>query len=367
MELLKLDSQRQASVLVENYDSLIWTERFNETGDFVLQTGNIEYFLNLLPEQTYVTLRESTVPMIVETHKIERKKNSMPILEIRGRSFESILDRRVAVPSLEDATGASNWTVNGRIPSDVAHTIILLICILGVADYDDRFPYEIVQFPTPADYLNTAGPVKKIDVSRGSLLNSILKLIQTVAPQDNSTSPITPAVVAHGLRSIRPNAAGTAIAIDIYTGVDRSASVYFDATRDLLDDGTYLFSRVGYSNVAYGVGEGFFAKMFKGPVVATGLERRVMLIDASASGFSEVELLRSEMSISLAEARETALFDGSINEDLSPYIYNLDYGLGDTVRIVGDYGLDDKAMVTEYIRSIDNTGYKAYPTLTTVV
>jgi len=81
---------------------------------------------------------------------------------------------------------------------------------------------------------------------------------------------------------------------------------------------------------------------------------------------SDVAALQAQGELSLAEAKETAMFDGSINQDLSSYRYGVDYELGDIVKLVGDYGLEEKARVTEYIRSEDKTGKKAFPTLVTV-
>lgn len=365
MDLMTLNANNQAEKLIENYDSLIWTERFNTMDDIQIQTGNVDQFLSLLPEGTRLTLRESTHAMVVETHEIERKKNAPQNLILRGRSFAKILEDRIAIQSVGSLTGSTNWDVSTlRTPSDLAWYIINQICVVGSVSAADIFPGAMVQFPAPTGYNASSGPLKTQTVERGDLLSVVLKLLQSEFPEDISTTPDTPAVEQYGIRAVRPNAAGTAIGIEIYKGVDRSATVYFDATRDLLDDGKYLFSKVGSKNVAYGLGGGMAATMFEGVSEPTGLERKVMLVDASQSGIVNPEILKHEMSNALAEAHETALFDGSINQDLSPYIYGVDYNLGDIVKVVGDYGLTTNARVTEYIRSDGPTGYKAFPTLT---
>lgn len=366
MELMTLNANNQPAKLIENYDSLIWSERFNTTGDFQLTTGKVDEFMALLPEGTRVTLRDSNIAMVVETHQIDRKKNTPQNLIIKGRSFESILDRRVAIQSVAALTGSADWNVNLKTPSDLAYYIMVKICVEGLVSAADIFPPAMVQFIVPADYNASSGPVKPMPVPRGNLLERVLELIQTQAEADISTTPDTPAIVPHGIRAVRPNSAGTAIGIEVYTGTDRSATVYFDGTRDLLDDGTYLFSKIGAGNAAYGVASGLAATMYEGAVEPTGLDRRVILVDASESGIASVEVLRNEMSVSLSEAHETALYDGSINQDLSPYTYGVDYNLGDIVKLVGDYGLSTNARVTEYIRSEDATGSKAYPTLSAI-
>lgn len=366
MELMTLDENNQPAKLIENYDSLIWTERYNTIGDFQIQTGYVDEYLSLLPEGTILTLRESNVPMVVETHQIDRKKNQPQKLIITGREYTKILSQRVSIQSVGSLTGSVNWNVDVKTPSDLAYFIIYKICVEGIISPLDIFPAEKVVFPTPDDYLTSTGPTRSFTVARGNLLATVLSLLQTQAPADPSTTPDTPEVVPHGIRAVRPNAAGTAIAIEIYVGQDKTNDVYFDGTRDLLDDGTYLFSKVGAANVAYGVGNGMAATMYEGATEPEGLDRQVILVDGSTSGIADEEILRNEMSKSLSEAHEIAIFDGSVNQDLSPYVFGVDYGLGDVVKLVGDYGLVSNARVTEYIRSEDASGVKAYPTLSTV-
>jgi len=367
MDLMTLDANNQPAKLIENYDSLIWTERFNTVGDFQLVGGDVSRFMTLLPEGTRLTLRESNIVMVVETHQIDRKKLSPQKVTIKGRAFESILDRRAALQSLSAALSNTDWNITARTPADVAWYIINQICVVGSCSANDIFPSTMVQFPTPADYNTSSGPARTIQVSRGNLLNVVLDLLQQEGGADSTTTPATPAAIQHGIRAVRPNSAGTAIAVQIYTGVDKSTTVYFDATRELLDDGSYLFSKVGSANVGYGLGSNFVATMYEGASEPTGLERRVALIDASESGLATSDPLKVYMAQTLAEASETAIFDGNINPDLNPYKFGVDYNLGDIVRVVGDYGLDEFARVTEYIRSEDATGQKAYPTLTTIV
>ena len=358
MDLITLNEDYQQTKLIENYDSLIWTERFNTIGDFQILSGNVEQFMQLLPEGTVVSLRETTVPMIVETHEIVRKKDAPTQIKITGRDFCSILDRRVSVQSV--IASLAEWQVVVKIPSDVAHYIIYRICVDGLNDVKDIFPADKVQFITPDDYLMSTGPNREFSVPRGKLLSAVLGFLQTEAREDPTTIPPSPAVVPHGIRAMRPNASGSAIGIEIYKGTDRSSSITFDATRDLLDDGRYLFSKVGSATDAYLLGDTSAFKMTKGEVAPSGLDRRVILVESTTES---ADALKNQGARALSEAHETALFDGSINQDLSPYTYNVDYFLGDIVQTEGDYGLVTKSRITEYIRSEDATGSKAYPTL----
>lgn len=370
MDLMILDdTTNQATTLLENYDSLIWSERFNTVGDFELKAGDISGFMAALPEGKRVTIRESNIAMVVETHHIERKKNQPESVTIKGRSFESILDRRVVVKNASTGNlqaGAEDLLVTAYIPSDVAWYIIDQICVQGYLDANDIFPSSIVVFPQPSDYLTNTGPSRSFNVPKGNLLDKVLELIQTSAKADATTVPATPVLNPKGIRAVRPAQGSTAISIQFYSGTDRTSTILFDATRNLLDDGSYLFSKVLSANTAYILGPATTAKLNKTAVAASGLARRVILVDATASGVVNAGTLQKQGEQSLSEAPEIAVFDGSINAEISPYKFGVDYFLGDTVRLVGDYGLVQNAIVTEYIRSEDNTGTKGYPTLATI-
>lgn len=363
MDLITLDDNNQPEKLVENYDSLIWTERYT-IGDFQIVTGDVNRFMDLLPEGQVVSLRESSVPMIVETHLIERKKNSPTKLTIKGRDFCSICDRRVT--TIDNGTGGTgDYNIMLYTPQDVAYYLMDTICGIGAVEPLDEFPSSKVTFVF-ADYETSTGPVRQFTIPRGNLLTTVLEFLKAEAKLDVSTTPDTPAVIPHGLRAVRPAAGATNIQIQIYHGVDRSTQVYFDATRDLLDDGSYLFSKVGSATSAIIYQPDGSLTLEKNPAdIKSGFDRRVILVDGSQTQMEEVSLVENAK-ISLSEAQETAMFDGSINQDLNPYVYNVDYGLGDLVKLVGDYGLERTARVTEYIRSEDATGSKAYPTLVTI-
>lgn len=360
MDLMTLNSDQQPDKMVEQYDSLIWTERYR-FGDFQITTGDVNRFMTLLPEGTLLGLRESSVPMIVERHLIERKKNQPVKLTIKGRDFCSILDRRI---SCIDVPGTGEWNVTTYTPQDVAFFLMEEICTGGF-DPLDEFPSSLVTFHY-TDYETSTGPVRSFTIPRGNLMTAVTQFLAAEAREDLTTTPDTPEVVQHGIRAVRPDISHTAIQMQIYKGVDRSDTVYFDARRQLLNDGSYLFSKEGSATSAFCIGVDDTATLEKHSVAPSGMDRRVILVDGSNSNLSMEEIVE-DGKLSLANAHETALFDGSINEDINPYVYNVDYGLGDIVKLVGDYGLEaPKARVTEFIRSEDSTGSKAYPTLVTI-
>lgn len=65
----------------------------------------------------------------------------------------------------------------------------------------------------------------------------------------------------------------------------------------------------------------------------------------------------------LAKNRSISAFDGEITT-ISPYKYNRDYDMGDLVEMRNTDGLTNQMLVTEQIFAADETGERAYPTLT---
>jgi hypothetical protein len=64
----------------------------------------------------------------------------------------------------------------------------------------------------------------------------------------------------------------------------------------------------------------------------------------------------------LASSRALSALDGEINEH-SPYVYMVDYNLGDIVEIRNSHGVTSNMRVTEQIFVSDENGIRSYPTL----
>ncbi len=124
MELITLGVNFQPVNLVENYKSVIWTERYASAGDFQITSNNVNELINQLPLESYIGLRESTVPMIVEAHKIEKRAREAPLVTIVGRSLETVLERRASVKDLPTAVVRTPWMMAASTPSDAAYRAI---------------------------------------------------------------------------------------------------------------------------------------------------------------------------------------------------------------------------------------------------
>ena len=355
MELLTLDSSYQPSELVERYASLVWTERYSSNGDFQLVTTDVERMLKILPLDKVVSLRESTVPMIVEVHKIEKTLNGAPTLTVTGRSFETVLERRVAVKITTPDGPRELWLQSQEedYPSDAAYQAIRQILgdvarplvPLDAQDpmYNDD-PLLMVDLITPADY--NVSPVTPTDyeIKPGNLYATVLELL-------NANH--------HGIKAVRPIPGDSQIGVEIYNGADLTDLVVFNAKYDQFENSTYLLSKAGSANTAYVFDPSSSEVVPKNTgVVPTGLDRRVLYLDASSD--ASVDKWTRGL-IELYKNNVTALYDGKLAEQLKTG-YNNDYFLGDIIRLDGEYGLSEYVRIAEFIRSEDSAGNKAYPT-----
>lgn len=366
MELLTLDSNYQPAELVERYTSLLWTERYFSTGDFQLVTTDVERMLKLLPLETFVTVRDSTVPMVVEVHKIEKPKDGPPKLTVAGRSFESILDRRVAV-MFEAGIGTPRiqWLENAAKESDAAYQAIRKI--IGDTSRIGSLPaqspinspndaFSMVDLTAPKDFEDAPPglPLTMTDyeIKPGNLYTMAMELMTTNH---------------HALKAVRPEPRDHKMGLEIYNGADLTNSVVFDARFDQFEDSTYLLSYAGSADWAYVSSKTSSQTVSKTQAPEpTGLNRRVLYLDLSGEEYADSEESRSTRGlIELYKLNATALYEGKLSDQFISG-FNNDYFLGDIIRLDGQYGLSENVRVSEFIRSDDTTGNKAYPTFEAV-
>lgn len=360
MELLTLDATFRPQGLIENYKSLIWTERYSQAGDFELQSSSIAETMTALPLESYVSLRESTVPMVVESHKIEKPKNSSPIITVSGRSFEaSALERRVSVNSpFSPTVPRAAWTLTAAKESDAAYKAMRIV--LG----------DIARLQEGVQVLAAVNPAMSP--------NDAIPEIDLVLPNDYSTSSDNTYEISadylyktvsdliatnnHGIKSVRPLDSGTQVGVEIYNGADLTNTVVFDARFDQFDSATYLLSNQGSANVAYVFGSNGSQQVLKTAAPEpSGLARRVLLLDeTSDANTNTVDIRKTRGLIELYKNNVTALFDGEISIQVAQG-YNTRYFLGDILKLVGEYGLSQNVRVSEFIRTEDAEGEKAYP------
>lgn len=95
IDLYILDEQFREVAMINAYESLIWTERFDRLGDIEIQIGHDQKNANLLGRGTILSIPQSNRMMIVESilTRPAGGRNFMKI--VTGPSLEKILHQRV--------------------------------------------------------------------------------------------------------------------------------------------------------------------------------------------------------------------------------------------------------------------------------
>lgn len=384
MDLVIIDPNTlQRLYIVDQYKSLIWTERYNNYGDFELEImlTSID-ILDKFKYGYYITTDRFKNVMIVEKINMNTDVENGNTLIISGRSFESVLMRRCIYDQ-------RNLTGN------------LQTCIQNLLN-------ENVINPTIAN--------RKIDniIFRASADPSVIGWsVDTQFTGDSVYDAIQKMCNASSI-AFKITLEDNKFVFELYNGVDRSYDnegirpyVVFSPDFDNVIDTEYVLDTADFKNVGIIAGEGegaerrkiyiyhniFPATKKKGGGVITiewsrnyygpqppsdggtmsGLNRYEVFIDARdiSSKTDEGEMTDLDYCLKLEDrGKEKMLefvdqeeFQANVNTDIM-YKYNEDFFMGDIVEITNGYGIEQSARVTEYIFSHSDNGVEEYPTFT---
>jgi len=358
MDVYILDSLYRRILMVDKYESLIWTERFQGYGDFELRLNSTLENRNRFPNGINITVTDSIRIMTVKTVEDTSDEDGKKILIVKGLEIVSILEDRLARGTLDDLDTVPKWILTGQ-PVAVAEQIFHDICVTGILDAGDIIPNVVeddVIFPEDTIPEPSETIVYEIDMM------SVYKAIQDLCK-----------IYDFGFRLAYYEFTGE-LYWDVYTGSNRTtsqtslAAVVFSPDLDNLQNTTNLSSIASYKNVAYvfsKAGSEIVYGLDIDPLVE-GFERRALFIKADDIEVGDPDA--SDKMIQrgkeeLAKARALVGFDGEVTQ-YSQYVYELHYYLGDLVEVRDNEGTTTVMQVTEQIRISDAEGERSYPTLT---
>lgn len=351
MELLIMDSNFAGIGTLDVFESLIWTDRYYEAGDFELYMPASEDALNLLKENLYLYNRESEHIMVIEDIQINTDVEESAHLTVTGRSLESLLDRRI-IWNLTTVTGTLQDGIkkllneNAISPSDPARKIPGLI-------FKDSKDPNVTSLYLNAQYWG----------------ENLYDTIESVCESAEIGWKIT-------LDS------DNQMVFELYAGTDRSYNqtenpyVIFSPTFDNLLNSNYVSSSKTLKTVTLitGEGEGSDKKYTHAECAngaGSGLSRREMHSDGSSifqtdgeNTISDTEyltLLKQKGIEDLAQNLKTKSFEGEVTSGKT-YTYGVDYFMGDIVQNVNEFNVQATSRVIEYVMSQDTSGLEMYPT-----
>ena len=108
IEVSVLNFKMERKAIFDNYPSFIWTDRYNEAGDFELHIPITAKYADKIAKDDFLRIPTSNKLMIVESIKTTTDVDDGNIYEITGRSLEAILDRRIVWKQTQVAGSIQN-------------------------------------------------------------------------------------------------------------------------------------------------------------------------------------------------------------------------------------------------------------------
>lgn len=353
MELLILDKEFNNSNALDIFESLIWTDRYFECGDFELYMPADSEILKMLPQGYYLYLKESEHIMIVEDVEIETDTEEGAHLKITGRSLESLLDRRII------------WgqkVLSGNLQEGIK--TLLNENVISPSDENRKINNFIFRDSTDPN-------VTKLNLDAQYYGDNLYDVIVDICKSSGIGFKIT--------------LEDKTMVFSLYCGIDHSYTqivhpyVIFSPGFDNLMNSNYIESIKTLKNVTLVAGEGEgpgrkTTTVYSDSTQPSGFDRRELFTDASGiSQKTEDGDLTDEEYLSqlsqkgteeLSNNKETKSFEGELDISAT-YTYDEDYSLGDIVQAENEFGNEERCRITEFIRSQDENGTDFYPTFET--
>ena len=345
-----LDTSFNTVDIIEHFDSIIWTDRYNSYGEFELYLPMYYGALEAYPNDYYIWNEKSDHLMIIENRHIETDVSDGDHLVVTGRSLEAILDRRIVW---------SKTSVDGTMQAGIKK----LITDAFIAPTDNNRKLSNFVFVDSTDSVITA-----LTLTQDYLGDNIYDVVATLAA-DNVI----------GFQIILTT--DFKFQFKLYAGKDRSYAqsanpyvVFSNAFENLLTS-DYSNNKALLKSVALVGGSGerldqVFNSKADPNIPNSGLPRRELYVDASDLSYSDTDTtqtlaqykakLATRGATTLTDYVEKNTFAASI-QTTGSFEYKTDYFLGDIVQLETKYGSSGSARITEIIFSEDASGETTVP------
>lgn len=334
------------TVMVQEFESLIWTERYNAHGDFELVVKENRALVSNLLNRPYLHLAGSNKIMMIETIETPApEEGEKSIVKYKGRSLEAFLEERT------NTTFGDTDTVvrTGRI-GEIMLYLVDRYCIS--IDQNNALPDLHLGFHP------NKGPVETLSIKRGNMY-SVVKSLADSAGYGFMIYKESPGLLR----------------FSVYDGVDKS-DPSLETYREYSEDNETLTkvssveSIANYKNHARVQGARQIHNVYAPGVSSniSGYAKRTLVVDADDIGkdsdaplSQDIPLLTRRGLEALAESdhRYHVLIDGEMHPD---NWYDSDFRLGDIVMVKDKYGRREPMRVSERIRSVDASGDRLIPT-----
>lgn len=374
MDIFILDEQIRPIEVVDQYVSLLWTERWDGMGDFELVTLSTPNARHRFFPDVQISIPPSRHIMVVETVEETIDVENGAILKIKGRDLLCVAEKRLAV-SKHPVSGEilPEWIHSGFTPKELILRKFRAICFDSEIDADDNIPYlqdpELEESLYPPDTIDEPAPLG-IEWSQKPM--SLYAAIKEVSNAYDL-----------GFRLYK-DPSQSKLYFNVSIGSDRTSAqteldpIIFSQDMVNLVDTTEFIDYSKHYNVVHVI---YFHKdefdedvttsvLLEAPEVAFsigGFQRKVKLLPVTQipEGIVDIEAYLTQLgNEELMKSRPIDVYDGEVAKNAT-YLYERDYYLGDLLEIRGSNGGVAYMRVVEQIFKSDSTGDTSYPSLVT--
>lgn len=399
MEATILNKDFESVAILDHYKSFIWTDRYNEAGDFEVHIPIGDGIPEYIQNGYYIWNAESEHLMIMETFRIESDIEEGVYLVVSGRSLESILDRRIVW---------NRTLIQGPVNSN------------GYRDFPNL--QEGIKRLLDENAIEAVGarkiPKLIFEESTDPRITALTFGAQIEVTEDDGAGGVlyyTVGAQYHGdnlydviVKLCQEKYIGFKITLNesnefifkLYAGVDHSYGtdekpqidndyVVFSKDFDNLLNTSYLTSTQKWKNVTLiggekekdenGVEKSQVLVEWSDNDAYAGLDRREIFTDATSKSMEkenengdivimEVDeykaILKRAGIDTLMENEKQEIFDGEADvTSMFQYGADKDFYMGDIIQFATEYGVEGRAYISEYIMSNESKGKNYYPTL----
>ena len=364
MELYPLNRQFIRQDVIDTFESAIWTERYYGDGDVTLVVPATPDYLQLLIPGTLIAEKDSQEIMLLDTYDI--KDGS---LKVTGSGLLPFMNNRFIRVTANHAD--QYWTITDT-PGNILWDIIYYMCISGLYPLGVPNPAIFVIPGLTSGSIDSSGSVTTVAVPYGPVYDAMRNIATTYQA---------------GMKIIldHADASGYSLHFDVYYGVDRTSTqsvnppVRFSPEFDSLTGIEELQSMTNYDNIAFSYapsnpdGLATTAGSSSAHGSFTGFDLRALMTFEDDITTDQVggdpNVLLSILNSRAADALDNNKFVKSVDGEITPlsqFQYGVHYNMGDIVEMQGNSGTLQRARITEFIRSQDNAGERAYPTVAVI-
>lgn len=371
MNIFILNKNFENILLVESYQSFIWTDRYDEAGDFELYLPASSYDKKYFEVGYYVCSSSSDRLMIINKIVCETGDIDGDFLTISGKSLESILERRVLQEPLDISGGlqdAVEQVLNENVisPSNEKRKIGNVVF---VKNFDEKVTSVTVESQFEAgesvyDVISTLMNYKRIGMRmRKNTQNQFLFELYSGVNRSYSQrtnpwvvfSPDFDNLISSTYTESDTNYKNQVTVSGTYDIDTRDAENNEEVTDEEIERTKEIIVMIGDENSGL--------DRFEYYVKASDVVSRLYDEENNETYLSEEEFqtrLLSKGEEELNKYDKESDFDTEVDHNHT-FKMNKDYFLGDVLQVSNQYGISRSLRVKEYIISVSASGIEHYP------